>query len=159
MTTLEENVALYGDFLVLSLRVESVAVLRRTVGVLVAELDGNRWSLSRRRVLNDLFPPAYKSRREQAEYEKRHGNAAKADLLAAARRVLAALDGPWPPRYPAADADDLLRVLGVGRLLFTDRDTPPNTDTQRAVVAGYLSAVQHDILVTLRPELVEVGPQ
>ena len=48
----------------------------------------------------------------------------------------------------AAEADDLIRVLGVTR-----------NATRKPAVANYLTAVQHLIVVTLRPELMGVGPQ
>jgi hypothetical protein len=40
-----------------------------------------------------------------------------------------------------------------------DRDTPPNDATTKAAVANYLTAVQYQIVVTLRPELIGVGPE
>jgi hypothetical protein len=117
----------------------------------------NRVSPRRGRVRERLFPPDYESRARQREYEQRHGVPARADLLAAARRVLDLLAGEPPVRTPVTEADDWIRVLGVTHLLDTHRDTPLNTDTPRAVLASFFGAAQHDIVVALRPELKEVA--
>jgi len=149
-----------GDELVLTLAADAVQPVRTAVELLADHLEDkwvNQWSPQRRVVRKDLFPPAYKSRTAQEQYEQRHGAAAKADLLAAAQRVLAALAGSQPMRCPADASDDWIRVLGVARLLYTHRDRPLSNDTLRAQAANFLSAMQHEVLIALRPELTEVG--
>ena len=149
-----------GDDLVFTLAAGAVGPVRTAVELLADHLEDkwiNHWSPQRRVVRKDLFPPAYRSRAAQEEYEQRHGAAMKADLLAAARRVLDALAGSRPMRCPAAASDDWIRVLGVARLLYTHRQTPLSNNTQRARMANLLTAMQHEVLVVLRPELNEVG--
>jgi len=153
-TEFEEHVALEGEWLVLALSKHNVAMIRRAAGDLAASMEDKRANLAWPRAWRghtSVFPAAYESRREQSAYRDRHDADLRADLMAAAHRVIAALDAGRPVRYPAAAADDLLRVLGVARLLSTRRSSAD-------VTADYLTAVQHDIVVTLRPELTEVGP-
>jgi hypothetical protein len=161
VTAVEERIALEGDWLVLGLAKNNVAAIRRAAGDLAAAIDDKRANGAYAMIRSPmrLFPEAYESRRDQKAYLQRHELDIRADLTAAAHRVIAALDAGLPVRYPAAKADDLLRVLGSARLLFADRDAPPSAATRKAAVAAYLTAVQHDIVLALRPELVGVGPQ
>ncbi|MFC0548068.1 DUF2017 family protein [Kutzneria chonburiensis] len=161
MTETDNEVALDGDWLVLSLSAQAVAVIRRAAGDLAVAIEDKRaneawWSF---RTPMHLFPEAYESRRDQKAYIQRHELDIRAELTAAAHRVIAALDAGRPMRYPAAQADDLLRVFGSARLLYVDRDAPPSSATPKAAAAYLLSAMQHEIVVTLRPELAGVGPQ
>jgi len=151
VTEVEEHIALEGDWLVLDLSARNAALIRREAGDLATSLEYKTaiaawplgwWAYMKR------FPAAYESRREQLAYLERHDAAIRAELTAAAHRVIAAIDAGLPLRYPAADADDLIRVLGVTR-----------NATRKPAVANYLTAVQHLIVVTLRPELMGVGPQ
>jgi hypothetical protein len=149
-----------GDDLVLAFAPQATDLTRRAILLLIDHVEdklANRVSPRRSRVRERLFPPAYESRARQREYEQRHGAAGRADLLAAARRVLDLLGGQPPVRTPVTEADDWIRVLGVTHLLYTHRDTPLNTDTPRAVLASFFVAAQHDIVVALRPELKEVA--
>jgi hypothetical protein len=159
VTEAEEHVALDGDWLVLALSARNVALLRRAVGTLAARLEDTRANLAWRslRTWALRFPAAYQSRREQSAYEERHDADIRADLIAAAHRVLVALDAGTPVRYQATAADDLLRVLGVARLVLVGWG--PSRTKRRTATANYLTAVQHDIVVTLRPELTGVGPE
>jgi hypothetical protein len=161
VTETDNEVALDGDWLVLSLSAQVAAAFRRAAGDLAVAIEDKRangawWSF---RTPMHLFPEAYESRRDQKAYLERHELDIRADLTAAAHRVIAALDAGRPMRYPAAQADDLLRVFGSARLLYVDRDAPLSNATPKAAAAHLLSAVQHDIVVTLRPELAGVGPQ
>jgi hypothetical protein len=151
VTEVEEHIALEGDRLVLDLSARNVALIRREAGDLATSLEYKTaiaaWPLGWRFYMK-RFPAAYESRREQVAYLERHDAAIRAELTAAAHRVIAAVDAGRPVRYPVAEADDLIRVLGVAR-----------NAARKEAVANYLSAVQHDIVVTLRPELIGVGPQ
>ena len=159
MTEVEERITLDGDQLVLALSKGNVAAIRRAAGDLAAAIDDKRanGAYAMLRSPMRLFPEAYESRRDQKAYIQRHELDIRADLTAAAHRVIAARAAGSPVRYPAAGADDLLRVFGSARLLFADRDTPLNDATPKAAVAFYLTAVQEQIVVTLRPELAGVG--
>jgi hypothetical protein len=144
-----------GDHLVLTLTPKAVRLLRTATELLVDHIGdkwSDRWSRRRRAIRARLFPPAYRQPEMQEDYLRRHGAAAKADLLAAARRVLAALAGDQPVRCPVDESDDWIRVLGVTRLLYTPRDTPLVDGT----TAGYLAWAQHHVLITLRPALDRV---
>jgi hypothetical protein len=161
VTDVEQRIWLEHDRLVLTPSKDNTAVMRRAAGDLAVALDDKRansaWPAFRSPM--NLFPEAYDSRRDQKAYIQRHELDIRADLTAAAHRVIAAIDAGSPLRYPAAEADDLLRVFGSARLLYADRDTPPNDATTKAAVANYLTAVQYQIVVTLRPELIGVGPE
>lgn len=161
MTDDEQHIALEGDWLVLALAKDNVAAMRRAAGDLAVALEDKRANGAWRsfRSPMNVFPEAYESRRDQKAYLERHELDIRADLTAAAHRVIAALDAGRPVRYPAADADDLLRVFGSARLLYADRDTPLDMATKKVPLASYLTAVQEQIVVTLRPELIGVGPQ
>lgn len=150
------TVTLEGDSLVLAVTENNVVAMQRVAGHLAVALEGKRTKWGRPRFLSpmSLFPEAYESRREQKAYVQRHESDVRADLTAAAHRVIAALEAGLPVRYPAAEADDLLRVFGSARLLFGDRDTPLDVPTEKISIASYLTAVQQQIVVALRPELV-----
>lgn len=143
----------------------TVTMLRDGIGELARYLDEAppqgglrarlRFERDRAGVLERLFPPAYAYGPADNEFRARFGASMHADLLGAARRVLASIGDEGSVLYPLAGIDDWVRVLGRTRLLWVywnESGDPVSTDP-RIRNAGLFTLLQERLVLALRPDL------
>ncbi|KAA2262596.1 DUF2017 family protein [Solihabitans fulvus] len=84
-------------------------------------LFGLRPARSAEQVLRQMFPDAYADSALAAGFRREHGEAQRAEALAAVRRVLDGWAGAVSTYLERAEVDDWLRALGVARFAFAVR--------------------------------------
>jgi hypothetical protein len=143
----------------------TVTMLREGVAELARYLDEAppqggfraRWRFERDRIalLRRLFPPAYVYGPAADEFRGRFAEGMRADLLGAARRVLASIGDKGSVLYPLAAIDDWIRVLGLTRLLWVrwNETGDPLSTEARIRNAGLFTLLQERLVLALRPDL------
>jgi uncharacterized protein DUF2017 len=157
------------DGVMVDLSDDALTVFRQVLKYLVGLLERGDVLTSRRHalrlgrpasaenVLAQMFPDAYADATSATGFRQRHGPAMRAEVLAAARRLLA-WDGAAPAYLSGQDVDDWLMVLGVAQFLFVSRrrwllTSPPGAPTQR-----WVTYLQDQLVTALCPQLrAEVG--
>ncbi|AHH94621.1 hypothetical protein GCM10010174_54310 [Kutzneria viridogrisea] len=110
-------------------------------------LERLRYPGQRMSMLARMFPQAYPYGPTAAEFHQRFGELLRFNLVSAAQRLLASLDGPGPVRCDLDAVDEWVMVLGQTRLVYGPRERPA------VEVAAWLTRVQQELVLAVQPEL------